>query len=212
MRSASRQDGAKALEDAHIRRSVLVAAKAEDMARGADGLDATLCRRMAALPRMQTRLFEWIAQAVGDPASCSDSLRRFLLLPSDARKEAALRAGLTYHLNAFGTAFAREIVEALSGVFGNEAVRFAFAHAALSPASAAPLDPSQDESRRLVLADGGRILTLWCKSERLADAWQPDWGDLDAGSVTLIRPAACAIGAAAAAATIAERDGADDRA
>ncbi|WP_026615940.1 hypothetical protein [Ensifer aridi] len=212
MRSAIRHDGAKALEDAQIRRSVLLAAKAEDIARGADGFDAALCRRMAALPRMQARLFERIAKAAGDPASCGENLRRFLLLPPDARKEAALRAGLTYHLNAFGTAFAREIVEALSGVFGTQAVRFALAHAALSPASAAPLDPAKAESRRLVLADGCRILALWFKSEQMADAWQPDWGDLDAASVTLMRPVACAVGAAAAAAMIAEREGADGRA
>ncbi|WP_157813765.1 hypothetical protein [Sinorhizobium meliloti] len=131
MRSQIRQDGTRALEDARIRRSALLAATAQDLARGANGLDAALCRRMAALPRMQARLFERITEAAGDPAACGDVLRRFLLLPSDARKEAALRAGLTYHLNAFGTAFARDIVEALSGVFGKGAVRFALAHAAM---------------------------------------------------------------------------------
>ncbi|MBB4189201.1 hypothetical protein GGE07_005882 [Sinorhizobium terangae] len=209
MRSTIRQDGARALDDARLRRSVLLSARAEDFVFGADGPDAALCRRMAALPRMQARLFERIADLAGDPADCTGDLRQFLLLSPDARNEAALRAGLTYHLNAFGTAFSRTVLEALSAAFGLQAVRFALAHAGLSPSSVVPLNPAQDESRRLVLADGCRILALWLRSLRLADAWQLAWGDLNAASLTLVRPAACAIGAAVASAMAADREHAD---
>ena len=193
MRSAT-GNGPRDLEDAGIRRAALLTVDADDVVLSGYDADAVLFRRLIATPRLQRRLFERLAGSAGDPATADADLRRLLLLSPDDRAMAAVCAGLTYHLHAFGAVLA---IDALTSVFGKTAAHFAATHAALSPLTTTVLDMHNPETERIVRADGGHILFLWASHCGLAGLWRATLDDMDApGSAVLFRNAAIEIGAA----------------
>ncbi|MCF3641598.1 hypothetical protein LXM94_16620 [Rhizobium sp. TRM95111] len=193
-------NGVRVLEDARIRRAALFAANAGNGLLPEYGSDAPLFQRVATSLRLQRRLFERLTGTAGDPADADADLRQFLLLSEKSRQVAAVCAGLTYHLNALGAVLDRVTIGKLSNVFGKNAVRFAVAHAALSPVTIAVLDFNHQETERIVRADGGHILSLWMVHRGLAELWRPPLDGMDApASAALVRSAAIEIGTAVAA-------------
>jgi hypothetical protein len=164
-------------------------------------IDADLLRRMDATPRLQSRLFLARADIGGDPACLPVRACHLLTLSPPVQRQAALSAGLTYHLAAVGPVVSKDGVAALAAIFGEDVLTFAFGHAALSPPAPSLPGFEDDEVRRLVEADGWAILSLWLADNGLAPIWLGDWESRrGGGSISLIRSAAISIGTAVATA------------
>lgn len=186
-----------ACTDAAIRRAAL--AGAGNGAGWLTEIDANLLRRMDATPRLQSRLFHMRAGTGGDPARLPVEVGHLMTLAPQMQREAALSAGLTYHISAAGPALSKEGVTALATIFGRNVLTFALSHIHLSPPASALLGFEDKRVQRLIEADGWAILSLWAAEGGLAPVWLRDWQNKqEDGSISLIRSAAIAIGAAVA--------------
>ncbi|MEF3129740.1 hypothetical protein [Rhizobium leguminosarum] len=186
-----------ALKDVAVRRAALAGAGCG--AGWLSEIDADLLRHLDATPRLQSRLFHARAETGGDPTCLPVEAGHLLTLSPRMQREAALSAGLTYHLAAAGPVLSKDKVAALTDIFGEDALAFACGHAHLSP-SAPTLPGFEDEEvRRLAEADGWAILGFWLADNGLAPIWLSEWESRrDGGSISLIRSAALAIGKAVA--------------
>ncbi len=183
--------------DAAIRRAAL--AGAGNDAGWLSEIDPSLLRRLDATPRLQSRLFDIRSGVGGDPARLPVPVGRVIALAPQRQREAALSAGLAYHIAATGPALSKEGVTALSVIFGRGALTFALSHFHLSPPASSLLSFEDEKVQRLVEADGWAILGLWAADNGLAPVWLRDWqGRQEGGSISLVRSAAITIGAAVA--------------
>ncbi|MCJ9721404.1 hypothetical protein MOV66_05225 [Agrobacterium sp. SHOUNA12C] len=186
-----------ALRDVAVRRAALAGAGCG--ARWLSEIDADLLRRLDATPRLQSRLFHARAEIGGDPACLPVEAGHLLTLLPQMQRKAALSAGLTCHLAAVGPVLSKDKVAALTAIFGDDVLAFAFGHTHLSPPAPVLLGFEDEEVRRLVEADGWAILGLWLADSGLAPIWLGDWESRrDGGSISLIRSAALSIGKAVA--------------
>lgn len=185
------------LKDAEIRRAALLGAGC-----GTGWLadiDADLLSRLDATPRLQLRLFKARADLDGDPACLPDDAGRLIALSPRLQRQAALSAGLAYHLSAAGPVVDRGEMVALGAIFGDGHLMVALGLAHLSPPASALLRFEDEAVRRLVEADGWAILRLWLADCGLSPRWLHAWENRQGeGSISLIRSAAIAIGAAVA--------------
>lgn len=207
MTGVTRRDRNSALRDAAIRRAALLGA-GSDVAWLAE-VDANLLRRLGAIPRLQSRLFDLRAGTHGDPAQLPVEAGHLIALPPQIQQQAAIFAGANYHLSAFGPALAQDTIAALTTLFGASAVAFALQHSYLSPPVSTVLSLDDEDVQSFVEADGWAVLGIWVTECGLAPIWIDDWRNRwSGGSMSLIRSAAIAIGAAAAAALWETRAGA----
>jgi hypothetical protein len=146
------------LENAAIRRNALDAFDVGGAGLWLSKVDPRLARRIATMRRMQARLFEQVTRDACDPAELPEIVRCLLSLSPAARRDAAIWAGLAYHIASFGPAMTRGTIEALSTTFGKETVAFALANSHLAAAAPSPSPRDDDRLRALVEADGWAIL------------------------------------------------------
>lgn len=197
---AVRDDALAVLDNAAIRRSALGAVDASASFPWLGELDPRLADRITTAPRLQARLFERVARDECDPAGLAEDLRRFLLLDAAARRRAAIRAGLAYHIASFGLAVTRSTLETLTAAFGKRAVAFALANSHLAAGVSPAAQQDGNRLHAMIEADGWAILKLWTSSRGLARLWQAGWGKgCEGGSVSLRGAAAQAIAAAVVA-------------
>lgn len=194
---AVRDEAMAVIENAAIRRNALNAIDADQAGPWLSELAPALSGRIATMRRMQARLFEQLVDDACDPAELPEAVRRLLSLGSGERRNAAIWAGLAYHIASFGPAMTRGTIERLSAVFGKMGVAFALANSHIAATAPSQLPEDDNRFRALVEADGWAILKLWAGGHGLEPIWQAGWGrGCEGGSVSLHRPAVEAIAAA----------------
>jgi len=208
MTRASRHNEKAALKDAAIRRAAL--SGAGDGAGWLTEIDANLLRRLDATPRLQSRLVHIRGSIGGDPACLPVEAGHLMTLSPQMQRDAAIFAGLTYHLSAFGPALGQDRIVALTAMFSQNALAFALRHSRLSPPASTVLSFEEENVRWLIEADGWAILSIWVAECGLAPVWLDDWHSRrDGGSISVTRSAAIAIGTAVATALWETRAGAE---
>ncbi|RVG45963.1 hypothetical protein [Sinorhizobium meliloti] len=189
-----RIDGNAILADAKLRRAALACADLSASGLWPPNFEAGFCGRMSR--RIEKRLFASLAERDGDPVTLETAARLLVAMTDDERHQAAVAAGLIYHLSALGTVIDRHALSALTALFGKPSLSIALSCAHVSPRAAQSLGVSDEEWKQVVEADGWAILDLWAAEHGLTQTWRGWSRQAVGGSVFLVASAALAIASA----------------
>lgn len=136
-----------------------------------------LTQRMLKNPRLKARLYESLATYFGEPFENGDfdgKLATFLGMDRAKMREAAICAGLAFHISTAADVLDRETISILESAYGHDTLQFALQNAISSIAgSSARADRLADMSETIE-ADGMSMLQIWARAKGIDPAWKAD--------------------------------------